>query len=256
MTSARLEPLGESAGPTDGTAGSAWRDRKAPPPDRPQAYVDAVFMDVALEVGQGVVTPRLETELLVTEALARMEQQPQIATVLDMCCGCGAVALALARRNPTIRIWAGDLLEAAAAATRRNVRRHDLDDRISVACGDLFVAFSGEGLEGRVDLIVANPPYISTGRLEGEKAHLLENEPREAFDGGPYGLAIHQRLIREAPAYLAPGGWLLFEFGHGQERQVAALAARLRGYEPPVFASDGDGAPRVAALRWTGQVGA
>ncbi len=253
MASTQLEPTGESANPEARAAtGTPWRDRKAPPPEQPLTDVDAVFMDVALEVGQGVVTPRLETELLVTEALVRMEAQPQIATVLDMCCGCGAVALALAKRNPDIRIWAGDLLEAAAAVTRRNVRRHHLDDRVRVACGDLFAAFAADGLEGRVDLIVANPPYISTGRLEGEKAHLLQGEPREAFDGGPYGLAIHQRLIREAPAYLAPGGWLLFEFGHGQERQVSALAARLRGYEPPVFARDGDGAPRVAALRWIG----
>ena len=165
MASTQLEPTGESANPEARAAtGTPWRDRKAPPPEQPLTDVDAVFMDVALEVGQGVVTPRLETELLVTEALVRMEAQPQIATVLDMCCGCGAVALALAKRNPDIRIWAGDLLEAAAAVTRRNVRRHHLDDRVRVACGDLFAAFAADGLEGRVDLIVANPPYISTGR--------------------------------------------------------------------------------------------
>lgn len=231
---------------------AAWRDRKAPPPEGPCADADAVFMDVALEVGPGVVTPRLETELLVQEALTRMEAEPGIRTVLDLCCGCGAIALALATRNADIRIRASDLLEAAAAVTRRNVLRHGLGDRVTVSCGDLFSAFDGQGLEGRVDLIVANPPYISTGRLDSEKAQLLEQEPREAFDGGPYGLAIHQRLIREAPDFLVPGGWLLFEFGHGQERQVAALIARRRGFEPAVFACDQNGAPRVAAARWRG----
>ena len=98
-------------------------------------------------------------------------------------------------------------------------------------------------------MIVCNPPYISTGRLEGESAHLLENEPREAFDGGPYGISIQQRLVREAPAFLKPGGLLLFEFGVGQERQAQSLLTRSRVFERLDFPTDEEGRPRVAVAR-------
>ena len=209
-------------------------------------------MDVALEVAPGVVAPRLETELLVGEVLVRLADNPRIRRVVDMCCGCGAVALALANRHPDIDVWACDLLDAAVENTRRNVRRHGLDRRIRVLGGDLFGALEGEGLAGMVDLVVANPPYISTARLAADKAHLLESEPREAFDGGPYGLTVHQRLIQEAPRHLAAGGWLVFEFGHGQDRQVSVLFGRHGWYERPTFASDAQGARRVAAARWLG----
>jgi methylase of polypeptide subunit release factors len=96
---------------------------------------------------------------------------------------------------------------------------------------------------------MSNPPYISTGRLEGDRAHLLDGEPREAFDGGPYGISIHQRLAAEAPAFLKPGGWLAFEFGGGQERQVLALMTRARAYGPVELVNDAEGRPRVACAQ-------
>jgi methylase of polypeptide subunit release factors len=76
----------------------------------------------------------------------------------------------------------------------------------------------------------------------------LDNEPREAFDGGPYGISILQRLVREAVDFLKPGGWLLFEFGEGQERQAASLLTRTKAYGEPTFAA-ADGKPRVAVVR-------
>lgn len=227
-------------------------DRKAPRVAR-AAAPEVTFMNVALELAAGVVTPRLETELLVAEALARLEANPQMRSVVDMCCGCGAIALALAMHHPDIQVWACDLLEPAVEVTHRNVRRHGLERRVRVVRGDLFSALGGAaGLACKVDLVVSNPPYISTSRLESEKSHLLESEPREAFDGGPYGLTIHQRLIREAPGHLVDGGWLVFEFGHGQERQVGALIRRQSGYAQPLFACDRQGFPRVAAAQWRG----
>lgn len=241
---------GEGEQPTASGPADAWSDRKAPPPQGPSDGVDVVFMGMPLAVGAGVVAPRLETELLVRAALELVETDPSVRTVLDMCCGSGAIALVLAGRHPEIEVWACDLLDAAVDATRRNALRHGLQGRVRVARGDLFGALAGEELAGRVDLVVANPPYISTKRLEGARAELLAGEPREAFDGGPYGLTIHQRLIREAPAFLKPGGWLLTEFGHGQERQIAALVARQRGYHPPLLLRDEHGEPRVAVARW------
>ncbi len=210
------------------------------------------FMGVDLELAPDVLVPREETELLGRKAVAILEAVPPEARVIDMCCGSGNLALGIAAAVPFARIWGADLTDSTVALARRNVDRLALGGRVSIRQGDLFAALEGDSLEGTVDVVVCNPPYISTGRLESDSAHLLENEPREAFDGGPYGISIHQRLIRDAAAFLKPGGWLLFEFGEGQDRQAAALLSRAKVYEPVSFATDHDGKPRVAIVRKIG----
>lgn len=207
------------------------------------------FMGVSLELAPDVLAPRQETELLGRQAVARLQAGQASPVVIDMCCGAGNLALAIATHVPGARVWGADLTDNAVALARRNVERLGLGGRLAIRQGDLFGALEGEGLAGAADLIVCNPPYISTARLAGERAYLLEAEPREAFDGGPYGIAIHQRLVREAPAFLKPGGWLMFEFGEGQHRQVAALLARAGAYEEVGFADDEAGVPRVAMAR-------
>ena len=209
----------------------------------------ARFMGVELELAPDVLVPRGETEILGRSAVDLLRAMPGAPIVIDMCCGSGNLALAIATAVPDARVWASDLTESTVALARRNAERLGLSDRVKVMQGDLFSGLAGEGLDGRVDVVVSNPPYISTSRLETDRAHLLENEPREAFDGGPYGLSIHQRLVREAPAFLKPGGWLAFEFGEGQERQVAILLKRAGFYEEPRFASDDAGKPRAAIVR-------
>ncbi|WP_291163281.1 HemK/PrmC family methyltransferase [Ensifer sp. SSB1] len=206
-------------------------------------------MGVELELAPDVLVPREETELLGRKAVSILADRVAAATVIDMCCGSGNLALGIANDVPSARVWGADLTDSTVALARRNVDRLDTGTRVSIRQGDLFGAFEGDNLEGTVDMIVCNPPYISTGRLEGDRAHLLESEPREAFDGGPYGISIHQRLIRDAVAFLKPGGWLLFEFGEGQDRQAAALLSRIKTYEPVTFATDRNGKPRVAIVR-------
>lgn len=209
------------------------------------------FMDLDLVVRPDVLRPRQETELLAARALTLLGE-PGAASqpiVVDMCCGCGNLALALAVNVPSCRVWAADMSAAATAAAEENVERHDLRSRVAVRRGDLFGALVDDGLQGRVDLVVCNPPYISTGKLDGASADLLEQEPREAFDGGPFGLSIHQRLIRDALVYLRHGGLLLCEFGEGQARQLEALFKRAKGYGPVTFVVDESGRERVALAR-------
>jgi HemK-like putative methylase len=203
------------------------------------------FLEVDLFLAPGVLVPRRETEVLGRSAIGILDRLTGAATVVDMCCGSGNLALAMARHCPATRIWAADLTDTAVALARRNVSRYALGDRITVAQGDLFAAIENAGIEGRVDMVVCNPPYISSSRLENESAYLLDNEPRAAFDGGPYGISILQRLVRAAVDYLKPDGWLLFEFGEGQERLAASLLARTGAYGEPSFALSG-GKPRVA----------
>ena len=209
------------------------------------------FMGLELLCGQGALVPRPETELLANTAIGIVRESDS-ARVVDMCCGAGNLACAIVSHVPQARVWASDLTDGCVGWSRKNVAHLGLGDRIEVAQGDLFVGFTGKGLEVTIDLVVCNPPYISTGRLEAERAPLLDHEPREAFDGGPYGLSIHQRVIKEAVAFLKPRGWLLFEFGLGQERQLRILFDRAKAYENFQLKNNEAGVPRVALAQVKG----
>ena len=204
-------------------------------------------MGLELEVGPGAFVPRAETELLGETALEALRGRPHSASsrVIDMCCGSGNLACALGSYTVGAQVWASDLTDGAVAVARRNVMRLGLEASVHVAQGDLFASFEGIGLEGTIDLITCNPPYISTRRLENERNTLLVHEPREAFDGGPYGLSIHQRVVSEALAFLRPGGVLLFEIGSRQERQVEMLFQRTRSYGDVEMRRDAAGQTRV-----------
>jgi len=212
--------------------------------------MNARFMDVELLVERGVLVPRDETELLGNTALGLLHHD---ARVIDMCCGSGNLACALATRLPRARVWASDLTDACVSLARRNTIFANVQDRVVVVQGDLFAGL--KGLEGTIDAIVCNPPYISQAKLAGERAALLDNEPREAFDGGPYGLSIHQRVVKEALPFLKPGGSLLFEIGLGQERQVKMLFERTRAYEDIRMVANAAGEVRVVAGRKLNQRG-
>jgi len=210
----------------------------------------AVFMGVEMLVAPGALVPREETELLGNTALQLLQGMGLAApTLIDMCCGSGNLGCALAVRIPGARVWSSDLTDGCVSVTRRNVEHLGLLERVSVHQGDLFASLEGLGLEERCDVVVCNPPYISAKRLEGDRAHLLEHEPREAFDGGPYGISIHQRVIKLAPAFLKPGGYLLFEIGEGQDRQVTLLFERAKAYDDIRLVADAQGKARVALGR-------
>jgi len=212
------------------------------------------FLGLSLEVAPGVLRPREETELLgrtALELLGRLGPADAETLAIDMCCGSGNLACALAHHRPGLRVWACDLTPECTALAARNAARLGLSERVTVSRGDLFAPLEGQNLQGRVGLVVCNPPYISTGRLEKDRSELLRDEPREAFDGGPYGLSIHQRVIRDSPAFICPGGFIAFEFGLGQERQLELLFKRASAFDTFTLVKDTNGAPRVAYARKT-----
>ena len=201
------------------------------------------FLGIEIETGPGALIPRAETELLGATAIAKLRAVDGTRFV-DVCCGTGNLACAIATAVPAARGWALDLTDGCVALARANVARLGLGDRIRVAQGDLFAAVAGEGEH---DLIVCNPPYISTAKLATRDD--LAAEPREAFDGGPYGVTIHQRVAREAVPLLRAGGWLAFEFGVGQERQHEHVVGRTKAYDQIELISNDAGVPRVIAAR-------
>ena len=206
------------------------------------------FMDVELLVARGALVPRTETELLGFAALQVLRECPA-PRVIDMCCGSGNLACALARHLPSARIWASDLTDTCVTLAQRNSIHAGVAGRVTVAQGDLFAGLAGLQLERTIDAVVCNPPYISQAKLAGERAFLLEEEPREAFDGGPYGLSIHQRVVKDALPFLRPGGALLFEIGLGQERQVRLLFERTRAYDDIQSIQNAAGEVRVVTGR-------
>ena len=209
-----------------------------------------IWLGLAFETNEQVLVPRPETELLARTALDLLKTVKSVPTrVIDMCCGAGNLACALAHARADIRVWASDLTDACVALARKNVARHGFESRVKVRQGDLFASLPDKELVGSVDLIVCNPPYISTGKLESESAYLLDGQPREAFDAGPYGLSIHQRVIADATRYLKPGAWLVMEIGLGQQRQIALLLSRVKQYEKEYFWPDESAAPRVMGAR-------
>jgi release factor glutamine methyltransferase len=224
-------------------------------PARAYAAGTQRFMGIDLLCAPGALVPRAETEILGFAAVRilqelRARRPADTLCVVDMCCGSGNLACGIASLVPGIHVWAADLTRETTELARANAARLALP--ITVCQGDLFGALPAEGpdgLLGQVDVIVCNPPYISAGRLATDRAALLEHEPREAFDGGPYGLSIHQRVVKQAVGFLRVGGWLLMEIGIGQNRQVRALFERIGVYGDLQTHADESGEARVVAAR-------
>ena len=175
----------------------------------------AEFYGLRIAVEPGVFVPRRRTEFLVEQALALA---PDARVVVDLCCGSGAVGVALASALGGAELHAADIEPAAVRCARRNVT--PLGGQVHE--GDLFTALPPE-LRGRVDLLAANAPYVPTGQVALLPSEARDHEPLVALDGGADGLDILRRVAAEAPDWLAPGGLLLVETS---ERQ-APVAAKV-----------------------------
>lgn len=179
----------------------------------------AAFRELRIAVEPGVFVPRRRTEFLVERAARLLPPHP---VVVDLCCGSGALGVALVAGLDAFELHAADIEPAAVRCARRNVvpaggRVHE---------GDLFDPLPAD-LRGRVDVLLANVPYVPTGEVGLLPAEARAHEPLVALDGGADGLDVLRRVAAEAPQWLAPGGHLLFET---TERQAAdALDAVARG---------------------------
>lgn len=194
----------------------------------------AEFCGLRIAVAPGVFVPRRRSELLVRQAAALA---PPHAVVVDLCSGSGAVAAALAAVLDRPEVHASDVDPAAVACARRN-----LPDA-AVHVGDLFDALP-DRLRGRVDVLVANVPYVPSGAVALMPPEARDHEPRTALDGGGDGLDVARRVVAGAGAWLAAGGSLLFEVGDAQvQRATGALAAA--GFVPRVVTDDEAGATVV-----------
>lgn len=194
----------------------------------------AAFCGLRVAVAPGVFVPRRRSELLVREAAALAPPRP---VVVDLCCGSGAVAAALTAALGEPEVHASDVDPAAVACARRNLPAG------TVHAGDLFAALPA-GLRGRVDVLVANVPYVPSDAVALMPPEARDHEPRTALDGGGDGLDVARRVVAGAPAWLAPGGSLLFEVGEAQVPAATAVVAGA-GLVPRVATDDEIGATVV-----------
>ncbi len=189
----------------------------------------AEFCGLRLAVAPGVFVPRTRTGFLVEEALVVC---PRPTVAVDLCCGNGAIGAALAAEVPSLEVHAVDVDPAAVACARLNLAAWSG----RVYAGDLTAPLPSS-LRGRVDLLVANTPYVPTDAIALMPPEAREHEARAALDGGPDGLALLRRVASAAPAWLAPGGHLLIEIGAGQV-DAARAAYTEAGLAPRVATSD------------------
>jgi release factor glutamine methyltransferase len=187
----------------------------------------AEFFGLRMAVDPGVFVPRRRTEFLVRQALALCRPG---TVVVDLCCGSGAVGAALASAAPQVDLYATDIDPAAVRCARRN-----LPAGARVFAGDLVQPLPA-GLRGRVDVLVANAPYVPTDEIGRMPPEARLHEARLALDGGWDGLDVHRRVAAVAPSWLAPGGYLLVETSARQAPRTAEIFAR-NGLVPRVAAS-------------------
>jgi release factor glutamine methyltransferase len=174
----------------------------------------ADFCGLRVAVGPGVFVPRRRTELLVREAAARARPG---AVVVDLCCGSGAVGAAVAAAVGPIELHAADVDPVAVRCARRNLAA---DGRVYE--GDLDAPLP-PALRGRVDVLVANVPYVPSGEVELLPAEARLHEPRVALDGGEDGLDVLRRVVELAPRWLALGGHMLTEASEAQAPLAVAV---------------------------------
>jgi release factor glutamine methyltransferase len=200
----------------------------------------AEFCGHRIAVDPAVFIPRRRTEFLAGQAIALAWPG---AVVVDLCCGSGALAAALAAAVPGAEVHAADIDPAAVRCARRNLAAAGGQ----VYQGDLFGALP-PGLRGRVDILLANVPYVPTREVGLLPPEARDHEARVALDGGADGLALLRRVAGGAPGWLASGGHLLSEIS---ERQVAAATAAVTaaGLTASVARSEEHGATIVVAAR-------
>jgi release factor glutamine methyltransferase len=166
----------------------------------------ARFGPLRITVDPGVFVPRRRTEALVAAALASL---PEHATVIELCCGSGAISALLLHRRPGLHVYAADIDPVAVTCAQKN-----LPDA-TVLEGDLFAPLPAS-LKGQVHVIVANTPYVPSDEIALMPPEARDHEPRHTLDGGPDGLALLRQIAAEAPAWLGLGGGLLIEVNTGQ----------------------------------------
>jgi len=206
------------------------------------------FYGLDFIVTPDVLIPRPETEFLIERVMKLVEERQDSPLIVDVGTGSGCIAVTLAMQLPRARLMATDASRAALNVARTNAERHGVRDRIEFLEGDLLMPLAERGLEGAVDVLASNPPYVSEDEPELIEREVCDWEPHEALFGGADGLAFYRRLLADGLKYLKPGGYLVVEIGYGQLDSITDFAGRS-SWELVDVTLDLQGIPRTLTLR-------
>ena len=210
----------------------------------PLAYILGTweFYGLELNVTEDVLIPRIDTEVLVQQALDTITEQNQAPRVLDLCCGSGCIGCAIGVSLPQSRIVMVDMSDKALRVARSNVMKHTMGARVSCVKANALKAPPAN--IGTFDLIVSNPPYIKSMEVLTLDPSVRDFEPLEALDGGEDGYMFYRAIVKKWKSVLRPNGWLMFEVGEEQAHYVA-LQMKKAGFKNIDIIKDTAGTERV-----------
>lgn len=219
---------------------------------RPLQYIEGKwgFLDFEVQVGEGVLIPRQDSEAICLKAIDLLKGQAAPA-VLDLCAGSGCLGLAVKSRCPAARVTAVEKSAEALPWLQKNAAEalpgfDAAHPALNVQQGDVFQWNKGQA-EGQFDLILANPPYLTAEEMRTLQPE-VEFEPAMALDGGEDGLDFYRHIAEAYRPLTKPGGWLVMEFGWQQWEPVKALL-EAAGWQDVQRILDAEGRDRGAAAR-------
>ncbi len=188
------------------------------------------FYSLQIKVSGDCLIPRPETELLAERAIEFLRTRPGPQHVLDLCTGSGCIAIAIAKNFHNAKIIATDISDSALAVAAQNLELHNLTDRVQLLCGDLFDPII-KGLDATdFDLIVCNPPYVTTGEFETLAKNVRDFEPKLSLHAGTDGLDIYRRIAERIDEFLKPDAALMLEIGYAQAKAVRELLEKTDAF--------------------------
>jgi release factor glutamine methyltransferase len=206
------------------------------------------FMGLQFAVNENVLIPRPETEHLVeavSDYLRAQGLDHGSSAILDMCTGCGAVAVSIAVAFDQATVVAVDASLPALRTAQTNAAAHDVGDRVHCVRSDMFDRLPVDRLGGRFNVVVSNPPYLSEEDLRSVHPDVARSEPLVALDGGKDGLRFYRILADHSYRYLQPGGLLALEIGASQGSRVVSMLRETEMYEDISVSRDFSGLDRV-----------
>ena len=206
------------------------------------------FWGLPFKVTPDVLIPRPETEFVVEAALKAVSMTLS-PVIIDLCTGSACIAISLAKELQNAQVFATDRSEQALAVARENARVNQVAERIQFISGDLFVPITALDLQGKVDVIAANPPYIPAGDLAALQPEVRDFEPEMALIAGPEGTEIGAAIIQQAPLFLKQGGTLIMEMGMGQTAALSTIVKETENYRTLEIVKDLAGIERVIVAR-------
>ena len=188
------------------------------------------FWSLDFEVNRNVLVPRPETEVLLEQAIGLAKTVPVSSErplrTLDLCTGSGVISVVAAREMDDVHVWATDISQDALEVAKRNAEAHKVSDKITFLQGDLW----GPLQNLRFDLILSNPPYVSTSEYPDLPPEVRDHEPKIALDGREEGLHCIKEIIKFAPGFIDSGGWLMIEMAPVQTGTVMTMMDRMNAY--------------------------